>query len=77
MEFERVFYKNDFAAGAALLNLYMICKSDTVHFDLRKHMLTHKRWRDELGQSWALWWLYLVRLWRFYHRKPRIVQGEI
>jgi hypothetical protein len=25
MEFERVFYKNDFAAGAALLNLYMIC----------------------------------------------------
>lgn len=24
MEFERVFYKNDFAAGAALLNLYMI-----------------------------------------------------
>lgn len=26
MEFERVFYKNDFASGAALLNLYMICK---------------------------------------------------
>jgi hypothetical protein len=29
MEFERVFYKNDFAAGAALLNLYMICKSNS------------------------------------------------
>jgi len=27
MEFERVFYKNDFAAGASLLNIYMICKS--------------------------------------------------
>jgi hypothetical protein len=25
MEFERVFYKNDFASGAALLSLYMIC----------------------------------------------------
>jgi hypothetical protein len=29
MEFERVFYKNDFASGAALLNIYMICESDT------------------------------------------------
>jgi hypothetical protein len=26
MEFERVFYKNDFASGAKLLNLYMICE---------------------------------------------------
>jgi len=25
-EFERVFYKNDFADAATLLNLYMICK---------------------------------------------------
>jgi len=34
MEFERVFYKNSFAAGAALLNLYMICKLDKIEFDL-------------------------------------------
>lgn len=26
MEFERVFYKNNFASGVELLNIYMICK---------------------------------------------------
>lgn len=25
-QFERVFYKNDFASGVALLSLYMICE---------------------------------------------------
>jgi hypothetical protein len=32
MEFERVFYKNNFASGAALLSLYMICMFPTPLF---------------------------------------------
>lgn len=28
MEFERVFYKNNFAAGVELLNIYMICTTN-------------------------------------------------
>ena len=41
MEFERVFYKNDFAAGAAWLNLYMICKlNPTLHISPSAFELT-------------------------------------
>lgn len=34
MEFERVFYKNNFAAGVELLNIYMICKMGLQHYIL-------------------------------------------
>jgi hypothetical protein len=34
MEFERVFYKNNFAAGVDLLNIYMICKVTQMHCSL-------------------------------------------
>jgi hypothetical protein len=50
MEFERVFYKNDFAAGAALLSIYMICKlyyNQKLTLGLR---LTFQRRRNQLGK---------------------------
>lgn len=40
MEFERVFYKNDFASGAALLNIYMICKFLSPHIHSIQNILT-------------------------------------
>ena len=76
MEFERVFYKNDFASGAALLNIYMICESLKSCRELRINAnLT--RWRNKLGKSRSLWRLHLIRLWLFYHREPWAVQREI
>jgi hypothetical protein len=48
MEFERVFYKNNFAAGVELLSIYMICKMSLVLCPW-KSILTMQRRRNELG----------------------------
>lgn len=48
MEFERVFYKNDFAAGATLLNIYMICGFLATSNSLRQ-VLTQK----DGGTNWG------------------------
>jgi hypothetical protein len=49
MEFERVFYKNDFAAGAALLNIYMICEFLKITHDTRSRILTEQ----DGGTNWG------------------------
>lgn len=44
MEFERVFYKNNFASGVTLLNLYMICELFLALPSF--YMLITNRWRN-------------------------------
>lgn len=55
MEFERVFYKNNFASGVELLNIYMICKMASSSIFCWTYSLTLQRWRNELGQSGLCW----------------------
>ena len=50
MEFERVFYKNNFASGAALLSIYMICKLYYNKCQLCALRLTFQRRRNQLGK---------------------------
>ena len=55
MEFERVFYKNNFAAGVELLNIYMICMVASKAMFIWTWLITLNRRRDELGQPRSCW----------------------
>lgn len=57
MEFERVFYKNDFASGTALLSLYMIVSSPPPSSFMWANC--DRRWY-KLGKPWIPWCIYIV-----------------
>jgi hypothetical protein len=57
MEFERVFYKNNFAAGVELMNVYMICTMNSGIFLLYINTDFAKS-EERIGATWAM----LVRL---------------
>ena len=46
-EFERVFYKNTYASGVALLNIYMICETLCISFKPDSNV---ESWRNKLGE---------------------------
>jgi beta-galactosidase GanA len=54
MEFERVFYKNNFAAGVELLNIYMICRIALMRCSSGKLLTVYRR-RNKLGQPRSCW----------------------
>lgn len=60
-EFERVFYKNNIAAGATIFNVYMVSNSYTwLESQQWSLTLADFRWY-ELGQPWSCRRLYIVR----------------
>ena len=75
-DFERVYYKNNFAAAITILNLYLSSPSTQSMWKLI-NLKVHDSRGNKLGSHVTPWWLCFVRLRLCHHRGKTGLPGKV